>query len=115
MSRSLGAGGGPDKRGRRLLAATAVFIGFAVFAGIGLRQLLPAEPLGLPTVVVASRNDPVMTFPRARHWAATWGAELVDLGEAGHINAEAGFGRWAYGLAVLNRLAARAGLISSAD
>lgn len=46
MSRSLGAGGGPDKRGRRLLAATAVFIGFAVFAGIGLRQLLPAEPLG---------------------------------------------------------------------
>ena len=76
---------------------------------------VPAEPLGLPTVVVASRNDPVMTFPRARHWAATWGAELVDLGESGHINAEAGFGHWAYGLAVLNRLAARAGLISSAD
>ena len=75
----------------------------------------PREPLAFPSLVVASRNDPVMTFPRARHWAATWGAELVDLGEAGHITAEAGFGRWAYGLAVLNRLAARAGLISSAD
>ena len=85
------------------------------FRGRALVLALSTVPFVLPTVVVASRNDPVMTFPRARHWAATWGAELVDLGEAGHINAEAGFGHWAYGLAVLNRLAARAGLISSAD
>ncbi|WP_109111488.1 alpha/beta hydrolase [Azospirillum sp. TSO35-2] len=68
---------------------------------------VPTTPLGVPAVVVASHNDPVMRFPRAVHWAGAWQAELVDLGEAGHINAEAGFGPWPYGLRILRALVAR--------
>ena len=50
-----------------------------------------------------------MSFPRAEQWAATWGCDLVDLGDAGHINVEAGFGAWGYGKVVLRELVDRAG------
>jgi len=78
---------------------------------VGLMLVAPAEParfeaedrvpetgLGVPSVVVASRNDPIMRFHRAEHWSGLWGASLVDLGDVGHINAEAGFGPWPHGL-----------------
>jgi len=58
----------------------------------GLSEFLPKTRLPFPVIVVASRDDPWMTFPRAVEWAIAWGAEIVDLGEAGHINAESGFG-----------------------
>lgn len=45
-------------------------------------------------LVVASRNDPWMTFDRAKAWAACWGAALLDAGEVGHINPASGFGPW---------------------
>lgn len=76
---------------------------------------VPEAPLDLPAVVVASRTDPLMSFPRATHWATTWGASLVDLGEAGHINAQAGFGAWPYGLSLLADLATRAGMLPRRD
>jgi hypothetical protein len=62
---------------------------------------VPTGPLGVPAVVTASRDDPLMPFARAIWWSAAWEADLVDLGEAGHVNAEAGFGPWPYGLVVL--------------
>lgn len=65
---------------------------------------LPARPMSFPSVVVASTNDPWMTLDRAAHWADVWGADLVNLGEAGHINAESGFGPWPEGLSLLERL-----------
>lgn len=86
----------------------------------GLMLVAPAEPtrfevedrvpvraLGRPSLVVASQNDSVMRYARAEHWSRVWGADLVDLGEAGHINAEAGFGPWPHGLALLADLAER--------
>ncbi len=86
----------------------------------GLMLVAPAEPsrfeiedrvpqtaLGVPAIVVASHNDPLMSFSRAVRWSAIWQAELVELGEAGHINAEAGFGPWPYGLQALRALVAR--------
>lgn len=79
----------------------------------GVAEFLPVKPLGFPVVVVASRNDPWMAFDKARHWADLWRADFVDLGEAGHINAEAGFGPWPEGLALLERLR-RAGEFRSA-
>lgn len=33
-----------------------------------------------------------MSADSARRWAARWGGHCIDLGDAGHINAEAGFG-----------------------
>jgi predicted alpha/beta hydrolase family esterase len=38
--------------------------------------------------------------------AADWGAELVDAGPAGHLNADSKLGDWPAGLALLQRLMA---------
>jgi len=45
-----------------------------------------------------------MSFHRAEYWASVWQSELVDIGEAGHINTESGFGNWPYGLEVVRAL-----------
>jgi len=58
---------------------------------------LPNAQLGVATTVVASRNDPWMSFSQARDLARCWGAEVVDLGFAGHINVASGFGPWPMG------------------
>ena len=76
----------------------------ASFAG------LPDRPLGVPTTLVASRNDPWMSFGQSRHLANLWDAELVDIGFAGHINVASGFGPWPAALALRDDLALRADL-----
>jgi predicted alpha/beta hydrolase family esterase len=60
----------------------------------GLAQRLPRHQLGLPLTVVGSENDPWMPLERARKWAHLWGAGFRNLGQAGHINTESGFGPW---------------------
>lgn len=72
-------------------------------------ERLPQRALPLSTLLVASDTDPWMSAGRARHWAGVWGSAHLSLGDAGHINAEAGFGplplarRW--WLAMQQRLA----------
>lgn len=68
---------------------------------------LPRGRFDVPTTVVASRNDPWMGFDQARSLAAGWGADLYDLGHAGHINADAGFGPWPRGKELRDDLIAR--------
>jgi len=58
----------------------------------GLGESLPRERLPRPLTLVFSQNDPWMTAATARRWAQRWGAHTIDLGRAGHINTEAGFG-----------------------
>jgi hypothetical protein len=70
-------------------------------------DVVPEGELCTPSTLVASRNDPFMSFARAEHWAAVWHSELVDLGDAGHINVESGFGAWTFGKEVLLRLVER--------
>lgn len=55
---------------------------------------VPRRALPFPTLVVASRNDPLADFARVEALAATWGAELHDAGDVGHLNPAAGFGPW---------------------
>jgi len=55
---------------------------------------LPANPLGVPGVVIASTDDPWMKITHAQYWADAWGLRFTWLRNAGHINAESGFGRW---------------------
>lgn len=55
---------------------------------------VPEHRLPFRATVVASRNDPYMTFARAEAVAAAWGAPLLDAGHAGHINSASGHGRW---------------------
>ena len=69
---------------------------------------LPELSLRRPATVVASRNDPWMKLSRARDLARYWQADFVDLGRAGHINLESGFGPWPQGLALRDALIAKA-------
>lgn len=70
----------------------------------GVEDYLPRHTLGFPTIVVASSNDPWISVARAAQLASAWGAEFVDLGDAGHVNAESGFGPWPEALTLLERL-----------
>ena len=68
---------------------------------------LPMQRLPFPTIVAASRDDPYVAFERATAMARAWDAELVDVGNAGHINPAAGFGEWPAGEELLARLQTR--------
>jgi predicted alpha/beta hydrolase family esterase len=60
--------------------------------------------LPFPSIVVASTDDPFYTMARARAFADAWGSCLIVLERAGHINADAGFGPWPEGRALLDEL-----------
>lgn len=57
-----------------------------------LADRLPRRDLGIPSTVFASDTDPWMSAHSAQAWACVWGAGFINLGDVGHINAEAGFG-----------------------
>ncbi len=84
--------------------AGALLVAPADPARFGLAAALPREPLGFPSILVASANDPWMKFARAAHWSRRWGSRLINLGRAGHINAESGYGPWPRGPALLGKL-----------
>ena len=63
---------------------------------------VPLTPLPFPALVVASRNDPIITPDRARHFAAGWGAALHDAGDAGHLATKDGYGPWPEGRRLLS-------------
>lgn len=65
---------------------------------------IPLKQLPFPSIVVASRNDSYADFERTVLWAEQWGAQLVDVGEAGHINSESNLGCWPKGRALLSEL-----------
>lgn len=69
---------------------------------------LPRTRLPFPSILVASRNDEVMSFDRATVVAGNWGARLVDAGAVGHLNTAAGFGPWPLGERLLAELRAEA-------
>lgn len=70
------------------------------------------ERFPFPATVLASRNDPYVAFERAQLFASAWGAQLVDMGQSGHMGNSEALGLWPEGLvhfgAFLSRLPARA-------
>jgi uncharacterized protein len=58
----------------------------------GVAAALPQARLSVPSVLLASETDPWMRFESVCAWGRVWGSRLISLGDAGHINAEAGFG-----------------------
>lgn len=62
------------------------------------------DRLPFPSIVVASRNDPFVSFERAQCFASCWGSQLDDVGNALHINTESGHGPWPHGKELLGRL-----------
>jgi predicted alpha/beta hydrolase family esterase len=68
---------------------------------------IPMQRLPFPATLVASESDPYCSIDRARTLASSWGADFVNIGDAGHINADAGFGEWRQGEDLLRDLIAR--------
>jgi predicted alpha/beta hydrolase family esterase len=60
----------------------------------GLMHRVPQHGLGIPSLVVGSDSDPWMPADRAQTWASHWGSRFTNLGNAGHINVESGYGPW---------------------
>lgn len=61
----------------------------------------PDSPFAFPGIVVASTNDPYGSFEYAQDRARAWGSQLVNIGDAGHINAQSNLGDWPEGFALL--------------
>ena len=68
---------------------------------------MPLEPFPVPSLVVASVDDPYVTVARAEQFAKAWGADFCNVGELGHINSASKLGLWPQGLLMLGRLLAR--------
>ncbi|QUN32058.1 alpha/beta hydrolase (plasmid) [Cupriavidus sp. KK10] len=80
------------------------FPALSAFAEAGWAPM-PKGPLPFHCIVAASRDDPLGEFARVADMAYGWGAELVDLGEVGHLNPASGYGPWPAAYALIRRLA----------
>jgi len=58
---------------------------------------MPMEALPFPSIVIASASDDYVSIDRARQFALAWGSTLVEIGPAGHINGDSGYGAWPEG------------------
>lgn len=81
----------PDPQGARFPATAR---GFAP---------VPMAPFAFRSLVVASANDPLGSLAHAKHCAIAWGSTFIDIGQAGHINADSGHGEWEEGYALLQQ------------
>lgn len=82
------ARGGAAGIGAALLAAPANPDRF----GIDERPLAQALPFA--STLVVSANDPWMSHADALYFGRRWGSQIVEAGEAGHINPATGYGAW---------------------
>jgi len=76
---------------------------------VGVGSALSTTRLAFPSLLVASTTDPWLKLSTATHWADQWGSRLVNLGAAGHINVDSGYGPWPEGQALLRQLQERHG------
>ena len=67
---------------------------------------VPRVPLAFPSIVAASRNDPLGHIERVAELARAWGSRFDDLGEVGHLNPASGFGAWPQAETYIAELAA---------
>jgi predicted alpha/beta hydrolase family esterase len=65
---------------------------------------LPRKPLPVPTITVASSNDPFVRLEHAQAFASDWDSTFHDAGELGHINGASRLGLWPQGLVLFGRL-----------
>jgi predicted alpha/beta hydrolase family esterase len=65
---------------------------------------VPLVKLPFPSITVASTDDFYVRYDRAELFADSWGSKLVNVGDAGHINAASNIGIWEQGLALLQEL-----------
>jgi len=84
---------------------------------LGALLVAPADPrrfgvsaetigksLPFPSLVIASENDPWLGLDSAAALAAGWRSGWVNIGRAGHINVDSGFGPWPEGVGFFSNL-----------
>lgn len=59
-----------------------------------VKTLLPQGRLTATGLLIASENDPWLSYEEARKWAGRWELPLFNAQRAGHINTESGYGPW---------------------
>jgi len=62
---------------------------------------MPLQRLPFPSKVVTSTTDQWVSEARVWQFAEAWGSELITVGDAGHLNANSGYGYWPAGLELL--------------
>jgi uncharacterized protein len=65
---------------------------------------VPQQTLPFASCVVTSSNDPYDPKAQGRALAQHWGSQLVEIADAGHLNAASGLGSWPQGKALLRDL-----------
>jgi hypothetical protein len=65
---------------------------------------VPRQPLPFPSIVAASRNDPLGRIERVAELARAWDSRFLDIGEAGHLNPASGFGEWPEAVGLIGQL-----------
>ena len=90
-------------KGALLVAPSDIENPVYTFPAIGFGPI-PLDTINFPTIIVASMDDPWVSMERALYFARHWGSEFINIGNAGHINALSGYGKWEQGLDILHRL-----------
>jgi predicted alpha/beta hydrolase family esterase len=90
-------------KGAMLVAPSDIENPVYTFPAVGFAPI-PQQKIHFKTIVVASTDDPWVSIERANFFADNWGSQLINIGNAGHINADAGFGKWDEGLEILKTL-----------
>lgn len=65
---------------------------------------VPRKPFAFSSIVVASTNDAYGSLDYVQCCAKRWGSRFMNIGAAGHVNAESGLGTWPEGFALLQEL-----------
>jgi len=73
-------------------------------ASESIRANISTKPLPVPSLLIASDNDPWMQASKAQLWGDCWGSQTLTLKAAGHINVDSGFGPWPDGLKLFRHL-----------
>lgn len=87
-------------KGALLVAPSDIEAPVYAFPATGFAPI-PLDKIGFKTIVVASSNDVWVSPERAQFFATHWGSTLVNIGDAGHINAASGHYEWLQGLELL--------------
>ncbi len=69
---------------------------------------MPTRILPFPAITVGSLNDIYMPLENLSLYSRLWKTEVRNLGQAGHINIDSGFGRWTGGYELLSLLKMKA-------
>ena len=103
LDRHTSDGAGDPRRPVR----AALFVAPADPVKFGVAARVPGHRLAPRSTLIGSDSDPWMSGAEARRWAGLWGARFMSLGDAGHINTEAGFGPLPRAKAVVAEMARR--------